>query len=52
MDEKTFLNQIEKILELKQNTLKGNLPTDRLTDAEQRLNAVLKRQKTYKDFWE
>ena len=24
MDEKTFLNQIEKILELKQNTLKGN----------------------------
>ena len=41
----------ELIIEAYQKALKGNLPTDRFTDAEQRLNSVLKRQKTYEDFW-
>ena len=50
--EKKDEGDFELTIEAYQNTLKGNLPTDRLTDAEQRLNAVLKRQKTYKDFWE
>ena len=49
--EKKDEGDFELIIETDQKALKGNLPTDRFTDAEQRLNSVLKRQKTYEDFW-
>jgi tetratricopeptide (TPR) repeat protein len=49
--EKKDEGDFELIIEAYQKALKGNLPTDRFTDAEQRLNSVLKRQKTYEDFW-
>lgn len=41
----------ELIIEAYQKALKGSLTADQLTDAEKRLNAVLKRQKTFDDFW-
>ena len=49
--EKKDKGDFELIIEAYQKTLKGNLPTGRFTDAEKRLNSVLKRQKTYEDFW-